>query len=197
MRRWLLAAWLALHAAPAPAWAADDCCKPTAAPAPAAGPVETLAPVALTDQRGATVRLPDGRPWVVTFFFGNCKNVCPTLLYNLGAVAEVMPEATRRKVGFAAISFDPARDTVPQLAQYQINFELTGEHFHLMTGAPADLARIFKTFAFDYKPDRDGGFQHTTLMAVMDGQGRVVQHFYGLTPDIERIAAAAGKLATP
>ena len=82
----------------------------------------------------------------------------------------------------------PARDTVPKLAQYQENFELTGDHYYLMTGAPATLDQVMKTFRFDFKPDGPEHFQHVNMLAVMDGQGRIVRHFYGLQPNIEQVA---------
>lgn len=184
----------ALAASVGPVWAAspapevDDCCKTLEAPAPAVS-LETLSTALLVDQRGKSVKLPDGRVWVVTFFYGHCKDVCPTLLYNLGSVAEALPADVRSRVGFAGVSFDPERDKVPDLKTYTENFELTGDEFHLMTGDRPTLDRVFKSFKFTYKTDRDGTFQHVNLMAVMDGKGRIVRHFYGLQPNIEQVTA--------
>lgn len=185
----------ALVAAPTgPAWAlkapptpSGDCCKPMEPSAPVA---DVLTSTTLTNQFGKQVKLPDGRVWVVTFFYGNCKDVCPTLLYNLGSVAETLPKDIRDKVGFAGISFDPARDNVAKLAEYQENFELKGADYHLMIGDKPTLDRVFESFRFSFKPDRDESFQHVNLMAVMDGQGRVIKHFYGLQPNIEQVNEA-------
>lgn len=185
----LIATW-----GPTPAWASGDCCKPMAAPKADAPRSEPIEPAQLTAQGGRSVSLPDGRPWVLTFFYGNCKDVCPTMIYNVAEVALEMPEDKRARVAFGAITFDPARDTVPKLAEYFENFELKGDNTYLMTGEPATLERLVKAFKFDYKSDRKGGFQHTTLTAVMDGKGRIVQHFYGLRPDTARIARVAGDL---
>jgi protein SCO1/2 len=195
-----LARWLglglvgaAIAASAGPAMAEDDCCKPALA-APAAANLETLGSAVFTDQRGHAVKLPDGRVWVVTFFYGHCKDVCPTLLYNLGSVAEALPAEVRAKVAFAGITFDPERDKVADLAQYQENYELTGDRYFLMTGDRPTLDRAFKSFKFTYKKDGDGSFQHVTLMAVMDGQGRIVRHFYGLQPNIEQVTALVTEL---
>jgi protein SCO1/2 len=192
-----LLAGTALAAAATPALASGDCCRPLQAPAVAAAQVDVLAPATLTDHRGRAVTLPDGRPWVLTFFYGHCPDVCPTLLYNVADVAQAMPAALRGKVAFGAVSFDPARDTVPKLAEQAENYALTGDDWYLMTGEPKTLDRVLGTFRFDFKPDRDGGYQHTTLTAVMDGEGRIVHHFYGLRPDVGRIAAAVGSLVGP
>lgn len=156
----------------------------------APAPAETLAPVTLIDDTQSPRRLPDGKVWVVTFFYGNCVDVCPLLLYNLADVAAALPEADRQRVGFAGITFDTKRDTPELLTQYKENFELKGDHFKLFTGADADLARLFTTFRFDFKPDRNDGYQHVNLMAIMDEQGRVVRHFYGLQPNIDQVVEA-------
>jgi protein SCO1/2 len=139
--------------------------------------------------------LPDGRPWVLTFFYAGCKDVCPTLLYNVMDVADALPAEVRAKVAFGGISFDPARDTVARLAEHADDIEFRNPNAYLLTGEPRVLDAALKAFKFDFKPDRNGGFQHTSLMVVMDGQGRIRHHFYGLHPDIPRIAAIARDLA--
>lgn len=196
MRRPLLAGLVAGAALVAPGLPAiaSDCCKPLAPPAAAAGQV-VLDPAPLVDQRGKAITLPDGRPWVLTFFYGHCPDVCPTLIYNVQDVAAALPPEVRSRIAFGAISFDTARDTVPKLAEYAENFELRQPNDYLLTGEAATVTRVLKTFKFDFKPDRNGGYQHTTLTAVMDGQGRIVNHFYGLQPDVQRIAEVAGGLA--
>ena len=201
MRRRLLAGALvgAAIAAPGlPALASGDCCKPLPAPAAAAtADLPALAAAPLVDQRGRAVTLPDGRPWVLTFFYGHCPDVCPTLIYNVADVAQALPPAVRAKVAFGAVSFDPARDTVPKLAEYAENFELRGANDYLLTGEPAVITRVLQAFKFDFKPDRNGGYQHTTLTAVMDGEGRIRHHFYGLRPDTARIAEVTRALVAP
>ena len=199
MRRWLLTGAVvgAAIAAPLAPALASDCCKPAPAPAVRPDGKDVLAPARLVDQRGQAITLPDGRPWVLTFFYGHCPDVCPTLIYNVSDVATALPADIRAKVGFGAISFDTARDTVPKLAEYAENFELRRPNDYLMTGDAQTIDRVLKTFKFDFKPDRNGGYQHTTLTAVMDGQGRIMHHFYGLSPDIERIAAVTRDLVRP
>lgn len=199
MRRALLGALVsgaALAAPGLPALATGDCCKPLPA-APVAAGQAALDPAPLTDHRGTPVTLPDGRPWVLTFFYGHCPDVCPTLIYNVQDVAAALPPEVRAKVAFGAISFDTARDTVPKLAEYADNFEMRRPNDYLLTGEAATVARVLRTFKFDFKPDRNGGYQHTTLTAVMDGQGRIVNHFYGLRPDVQRIAEVAKGLVRP
>lgn len=197
MRSWLLAivmAEVAVAASVLPAFAAE----PAAPPAAAVTAEQTVLTAAkLIDQRGHEVTLPDGRPWVLTFFYSNCPDVCPTMVYNVTDVEAALPPEVRTKIGFGAISFDPARDTVPRLAEFAENFEMRAANEYLLGTDLVTLDRLVKAFKFDFKPDRNGGFQHTTLTAIMDGKGRILHHFYGLQPDIQRMADVARGLITP
>lgn len=184
----------ALAASAFPALAAD-CCKSVAAPAGAVDDTIALPATTLADQRGRPVKLPDGRPWVLTFFYAGCPDVCPTLLYNVLDVAAALPPAARARIAFGGISFDPARDTVARLAEHAENLGFRAANEYLLTAEPATLAPALQAFKFDFKPDRNGGFQHTTLIAVMDGKGRILHHFYGLHPDTARIAGIVRDLA--
>lgn len=187
----LMAAVLAGAALPlSPGSASAMSSPPQSAPADA----DQLAPLTLIDQRKAEVALPDGRVWLVTFFYGHCPDVCPLLLYNMQDAMNALPEKTRAKMGFAAVTFDPARDDVAFNADHAEAYNFTASNNYVFTGEPATLARMFKTFRFDYKPDRDGGFQHVNMLAVLDGQGRVVRHYYGLQPNIPLIVEQVKEL---
>ncbi|MFP5504391.1 MAG: SCO family protein, partial [Candidatus Sericytochromatia bacterium] len=129
--------------------------------------IQRIAPMTLTDQRRAPVALPDGRVWLVTFFYGHCPDVCPLLLYNLQDAMAALPESTRKKMGFAAITFDPARDTVEFNADHAEAYAFTADNNYVFTGEPEALASMFKAFRFDFKKDRDGGFQHVNMLAIM------------------------------
>ena len=162
--------------------------------APPAASVDRIAPLTLTDQRRNDVALPDGRVWLVTFFYGHCPDVCPLLLYNLQDALAALPESTRKKMGFAAVTFDPARDDVAFNADHAEAYAFTADNNYVLTGEPETLASMFKAFRFDYKKDRDGGFQHVNMLAIMDGQGRVIRHHYGLQPNIPLIVKQVQEL---
>jgi len=152
-------------------------------------------PVLLLDTAGAEVALPDGNVWVMTFFYGTCREVCPILLRNLATVAGRFGPEERRGVRFGAITFDPARDGPEELARLATAHGLQGAGRKILTGKPADIAHLTEAFGFSFKPDDRGGFDHVNLLAVMDGKGRTVRHFYGLTPDTLQVVRAVRNAA--
>jgi protein SCO1/2 len=186
MNRPVAATVLGLLLATSPAaWAAGGAVAPAA--------VSVQSPLTFHDQADRTVTLPDGRIWVVSFFFGSCKTACPIILHNMATIAARLPAEQRSKVGFAAISFDPDRDQPERLRQLAQQHGLDPLGVQLLRGdAPAIQAAV-RHFGFDYAPDGEGGFRHANLIAVMDGQGKPLRHVYGLQPDLDRILRSVAK----
>jgi protein SCO1/2 len=143
-----------------------------------------------TDQRGRPRNLPDGRLWAVAFFYGSCKTVCPRLIYNLNQVQAALPTDIRDKVVFAAITFDPAQDTAQRLVELAKEHDFQQPNQYLLRADAATTRTAVETFGFDYKPDGQGGFRHSNLLALMDSEGRVVKHFYGLDPNLGHVTQA-------
>ncbi|MCB4769802.1 SCO family protein [Ancylobacter sp. Lp-2] len=114
-----------------------------------------------------------GRPYVLFFGFTSCPEVCPTALYELSQVlAELGPEAERLKVLFVTV--DPARDTPEQLATYLSAFDprIVGLH-----GSEAETAAAAAAFKATYRriPQPDGTYsmEHTAVLFLVDGEGRI------------------------
>ncbi len=156
-------------------------------PAGAAQP-KVASPAHLRASDGRDVTLPDGRTWLLTFFYGSCHTACPALLGQLVAVRAQFKAAERQKLAFGAITFDPARDTIEHLRHMADEFGLTGPGAAVMTGEPATVTRLVETFGFSFRPDGEGGFDHANLLAVMDGEGHVVAHHYGLATEAAQVA---------
>jgi protein SCO1/2 len=183
MNRTIAATVLGLLLAAAPA-------ALSAGAAPAASTVATLSPLAFQSQAGEPVTLPDGRVWVVTFFYGSCKTACPIVLHNMANVAARMTPEMRTKVGLAAITFDPQVDQPARLRQLAVEHGLADLGVQLLRDEGPALQVAVRHFGFDFAAEPDGGFRHANLMAVMDGHGRVLRHVYGLQPDLDRVLQA-------
>jgi cytochrome oxidase Cu insertion factor (SCO1/SenC/PrrC family) len=160
----------------------------------AATHAKTLAPVTLQDPDGKRVALPDGRIWLLTFFYGSCEQTCPALLQGLSSLRERFKPEERRRLAFGAMTFDPAHDTPEHLARLADEFGLAVPGAAVMTGDATSVSVVLTTFDFTYRPDGDGGFDHANLFAVMNGKGKVVAHFYGVSPDAGRIVRTVRKL---
>ena len=137
-------------------------------------------PFTLTDQNGRKVTEKDflGKYMLVFFGYTYCPDICPTELQVMSAALDSLgPKADTVQPVF--ISVDPQRDTPEILKQYVENF-----HPRLMglTGTPEEIASVAKTYRVFYSrvenADPDAYLMdHSTIMYLMDPQGRFLKHF--------------------
>jgi len=161
---------------------------------PAAAPAQNyemfgqgLAEATLVDQTGAQVRWGDlnGPPRALFFGFTRCPEICPTTLADLdSALDQIGPDAARLRIDFVTI--DPARDTPETLSAYLGSF--AGRDIRGYTGSEAQIAQIANAYRAAYRREElDGGdytMNHTTMVYLIDGEGRVVDLLsYGAPPD--------------
>jgi protein SCO1/2 len=131
---------------------------------------------ALTDQRGASVRLSDlrGRVVVVTFIYTRCPlpDYCPRMVTNLAAVRDRFRARLGEDVTLLTVTFDPQYDTPARLAAYARlhNADIPGWHF--LTGDAAGIKQVCEAFGVEYWPD-SGLITHTLQTAIIDREGRL------------------------
>jgi cytochrome oxidase Cu insertion factor (SCO1/SenC/PrrC family) len=117
----------------------------------------------LTDHTGRAVTGADfaGR-WQLLFFgFTYCPDICPTTLAYMASVMDLLgPRAER--VAPIFITVDPARDTVPVMAEYVAAF-----HPHLvgLTGTEAQVAGAARNFRVYFERMEDAAAPDGYLMA--------------------------------
>jgi protein SCO1 len=144
------------------------------------------APFSLLDQNGApiTEAAMAGSPFAVFFGFTHCPEICPTTLYEMSGLLDVLGDDGKElKVFF--VSVDPERDTPEVLRTYLSSFPrvtaITGDQ----AGIDA-LVSAWKVYAKRVPLD-DGGYtmDHTasTFLVRADGtlQGTIG---YGENPDV-------------
>ncbi|HEY3146663.1 MAG TPA: SCO family protein [Dongiaceae bacterium] len=137
-------------------------------------------PFELTDQNGnqVTEQTYKGKLMLVYFGFTFCPDACPTALGIMSAAIDKLDVAADRVVPIF-ITVDPDRDTPQVMKDYVSNFNprLVG-----LTGTPEQIAKAAKAYRVFYQkaPGTTPGeylMDHTTLMYLMDGEGKYVTHF--------------------
>ena len=165
-------------------------------PGGAVGQATVGGPFSLIDQTGRRVTDKDfrGRFMLVYFGFTFCPDVCPAGLQLMAAAIDALgPRADRITPVF--ITVDPERDTPEQLARYVTSFHprLVG-----LTGTTAEIqavARAYRVYYQKVKDERSSApytMDHTSIIYLMDPQGRFVTHFTHAT-SLQAITAALGK----
>lgn len=149
-------------------------------------------PFTLTDQTGRKVTEKDflGKYMLVFFGYTYCPDICPTELQVMSAALDSL--GTKADVIQPVfITIDPQRDTPEVLKQYVGNFHprLAG-----LTGTPEEIASVAKTYRVFFSRVENSAsdtylMDHSTIMYLMDPQGRFLKHF-SYTTDAAALANA-------
>jgi protein SCO1/2 len=143
----------------------------------------------LVDQDGRRVddRAFDGRVTVVTFFYASCKDLCPRLESKLAAVRAA--HGSDPRVQIVSISVAPGHDTAPVLAAYAAANHISAPAWRLLTGEPAEVARVAReSFFADAPAVRAAGATHGETIWLIDSQRRIRGLYNGTMPlDTKRL----------
>ncbi|HEY1259072.1 MAG TPA: SCO family protein [Stellaceae bacterium] len=152
-------------------------------------------PFRLTDQNGHTVtdQSLHGKWLLVYFGYTHCPDACPTALNNIAlALDKLGPKSRQFRPVF--ITLDPARDTPQALKDYVAAF---GAPIMALTGSDAEIAQAAKDYRVYYakhaEPGGDYSVDHTSVIYVMDPQGRFAAGINSETPP-ENMAEKLKKL---
>jgi protein SCO1/2 len=155
---------------------------------PTATTVSIGGPFRLVDSQGIvrTDREFRGKYLLVYFGYTFCPDICPMALSNISQALPLLGN-DRDQVVPIFITLDPERDTQSALRDYS-------SHFHpnivMLTGTPAQLAPVMKAYhAYGAKVADDKSMDyvmdHSTLIYLMDRQGRFLRFFPHTTPGRE------------
>ena len=146
-------------------------------------------PFQLIDQEGKTRTDADFKGKIMLVYFGYtfCPDICPAALINMtDALNDLGKKAELIQPIF--ITIDPERDTVPHLKIYMDNYHpsfiaLTGDTQHIEAAK-----KSYRVFGAKAKPDDTSTeyiMDHSSIIYVMDRQGRFMTHLNHLTPPKE------------
>ena len=133
-------------------------------------------PATLTDQAGRTFRLDErrGQPMLVSMFYTSCQFVCPMLIDALGDTQKQLTVGERDRLGVLVVSFDPAHDSVAVLKHTADQRGLDPAHWSLARTDAATTRKLAAMLGIQYRALADGDFNHTTVLLLLDPQGRIV-----------------------
>mgnify|MGYP001311036268 CR=1 FL=1 len=138
-----------------------------------------------------------GRNLLVIFGFTYCPDVCPTELQVVTAALESLGSRADN-IQPLFITIDPGRDTPEILKQYVANFH---PRFVGLTGNPEEIAAVAKAYRVYFaKVDSKSGpndylMDHSSIMYLMDKEGKFLKHFSYTTDAAALADGIAGALA--
>jgi protein SCO1/2 len=150
----------------------------------------------LTDQHGATVGLDvhRGHPVIVTMFYATCPEACPRLIGDLKALEAGLTDAERADLRVLLVSLDPEQDTAERLAEAVREHEVDDARWTLSRTDPDHVREVAAALGIRYRPTGDGEMNHSSLLTLLDRDGRPVAKLEGLDRDPAPLVEALRKL---
>lgn len=152
----------------------------------------------LTDQDGDALRFAGdrGRPRLVSLFYSSCQFVCPMIVDTLKKTERALPDADRARLDVLLVSIDPERDTPAALKRIAERHRVDEARWRLARAEKPDVRRLAAVLGVQYKPLADGEFSHSSVLVLLDAQGRIVARSTKLgDTDPEFVAAIRRTLA--
>ncbi len=130
----------------------------------------------MSDQAGKPFRLLErrGRPVIVSMFYNSCEFVCPMLIDTMRLTENALSEAERQRLSMMLITFDPARDDTKTLQTIARQRTLDPARWTLARTDAASVRKIAAALDIQYRRLENGEYNHTTVLVLLDGEGRVL-----------------------
>ncbi|HSQ61885.1 MAG TPA: SCO family protein [Polyangiaceae bacterium] len=191
-RTWavILAGLLALDAASVQA---PSSCSVSPPPAVAdARPSIYPLSVRLRDQDGSAAGLDvfRGHPVVVSMFYGSCPAACPLIISRIRDVEAALPAEARAELRVLLVSFDPEHDTPAALRALADRRQLDLGRWKLVAGADDEVRPLAAALGITYHQLPEGGFSHSSVLTVLDRDGRPVARSDDLGADVGPLVRA-------
>jgi protein SCO1/2 len=119
----------------------------------------------------------------VTFIFTSCADTCPLLTAKMVQVQDELGSEFGTRIAFVSITVDPERDTPEVLKQYAQNFDANLAGWTFLTGDPAALREVERSYGLFAAKALDGSVDHTFLTSIVDRQGTLRVQYLGVRFD--------------
>jgi len=172
--------------------------SPAAAPAPLPGDSVYRLQARLLDQAGRPVQWSQlrGKPRLVTMFYSSCPFMCPLIIETGKGVDHALTPAQRARLGVAMVSMDPKRDSPATLSAMAAKRKVD-PRWLLLQPRPQDVRSLAGVLQIRYRALANGEFNHTSVLILLDADGRVLARTeaMGPRPDPEFLAAVRKAVA--
>ena len=146
------------------------------------GAGEAVPDFRLTDQAAQPVKLSDfsGKVVVISFMYTRCAlpNYCFRLSNNLARLQKRFHDALGRDLILLSVTFDPAHDQAPQLAEYAKIWHADPATWHMLTGAADEVQTVCREFGVSAYPD-EGLLIHSLHTVIINRDGKLAANLEG------------------
>lgn len=135
----------------------------------------------LIDQDGNPFNLRDlsGKPLVVSFIYTSCPILCPTITAHLAEAVKKSGKDFPERFRVLTIGFDSEGDTPQRMREYGKGFTEDFKGWRFATGDKETIKKLAEEFGFSFQK-RDNEFIHLNMTTILDEEGRIYSHIFGL-----------------
>ncbi|WP_020649617.1 SCO family protein [Solimonas variicoloris] len=151
---------------------------------------------ALVTQSGAAARLDldRGAPTLIALFYASCRAVCPATINGIQSYERRLDATARSQLRVLMVSLDGERDTPQNLAALARKHRVDPDRWTFARADDADVRKIAALLGVQYRRAPSGDYDHTALITLLDGEGRIVAHTSQLSGDQAFAAQLRGAL---
>jgi protein SCO1/2 len=150
---------------------------------------EAAPPLDLINEKGQSFGLKDlaGRAVLLGFIYTQCPGPCPIQTSDHMAVRRGLDDDTAQQTWFVMVTIDPARDNPAALLEYRDAHGVEYENWTFLTG-PVDVVEASnRDWGVAATFNEDGMIDHTPIVYLLDGSGRIVKRYVGTGQDPDTI----------
>lgn len=131
----------------------------------------------MVDTSGADMPKLD-KPKLVTFFYTNCPDICPTTALDLKDLQQLMKEKgiSEDEYLILSVTLDPTFDTSERIQQYKHAFTISSTNWLFLRGSEEVTKEFTQYFNFAYDINDDGFITHSTSMYLVDQNDQIRAH---------------------
>lgn len=132
----------------------------------------------LTDQTNTHIGLDTfhGRPVLITMFYGSCPYVCPLTISTLQSTEAALEPGVREQLRVLLVSLDSDNDTPEILADVALKHNVDTSRWKLVRADARDVRQLAAVLGVRFRKLPEGGFNHSTVIALLDADGvRITQ----------------------
>lgn len=124
--------------------------------------------------RSAEIDLNRGSPTLLTMFYASCVHTCPLIVATLQSIERDLSVAERERLRVMMVSLDPERDSAQSLGALAQTHRIDALRWTLARTPSTDVRRLAAVLGVRYRALPDGEINHSTLIALLDSDGRIV-----------------------
>ncbi len=115
-----------------------------------------------------------GKPRLITMFYTSCPYMCPLIIDTARMTERELDENQRAKLSVLMVSFDAKRDDPATLKAQADKRKIDTRRWTLARTDASNVRKLAAVLGIQYRQLDDGEFNHSSLLILLDSDGRVV-----------------------